>query len=228
MTQPTLITLHPNEYSQEFHCYSFAVKLDRCVGSCNVVNSLSNKLCIPNKTENLNLSVFNMIAGINESKTSTEHISCKFKFRFDGRKCNVCNPYTRNCKNGKYLASIMDNSAIMCDKIIQSYEEETNFNEKKSNYSYILLAFLLITIALLIAVSISFYLIKFRANQKHLLPFRFTNNKLKNYKSKMSNKVKDIDIKNQTYYFSNDIVNIKNFDSNNIEKDEKSYKNIFI
>ena len=26
--QPTLINLHPNEYSQEFHCYPFAVKLD--------------------------------------------------------------------------------------------------------------------------------------------------------------------------------------------------------
>ena len=26
--KPTLINLHPNEYSQEFHCYPFAVKLD--------------------------------------------------------------------------------------------------------------------------------------------------------------------------------------------------------
>ena len=29
MIQPTLINLHPNEYSQEFHYYPFAVKLDR-------------------------------------------------------------------------------------------------------------------------------------------------------------------------------------------------------
>ena len=28
----------------------------------------------------------------------------------------------------------------------------------------------------------------------------------------MSNKVKDIDIKNGTYYFFNDIINIKSFD----------------
>ena len=34
----------------------------------------------------------------------------------------------------------------------------------------------------------------------------------------MSNKVKDISIKNQTYYFSNDIINIENFDLNNIKK----------
>ena len=42
----------------------------------------------------------------------------------------------------------------------------------------------------------------------------------------MSNKVKDIDIKNRTYFFFNDIINIKNFDPNNIKIDEKSYKNI--
>ena len=32
----------------------------------------------------------------------------------------------------------------------------------------------------------------------------------------MSNKVKDIDMKNRTYYFFDDIINLKNFDSNNI------------
>ena len=40
MTQPTLINLHPNEYSQEFHYYPFVVKLDGCVGSCNTLNDL--------------------------------------------------------------------------------------------------------------------------------------------------------------------------------------------
>ena len=44
----------------------------------------------------------------------------------------------------------------------------------------------------------------------------------------MSNKIKDRDIKNRTYYFFDDIINIKNFDINNIKIDEKSYKNIFI
>ena len=52
--QPTLINLHPNEYSQKLHYYPFAVKLDRCVGSCNTLNDLPNKLCVPNKTEDLN------------------------------------------------------------------------------------------------------------------------------------------------------------------------------
>ena len=55
--QPTLINLHPNEYSQEFHYYPFSVKLDKWVGSCYPLNDLSNKTCIPNKTEDSNPSV---------------------------------------------------------------------------------------------------------------------------------------------------------------------------
>ena len=92
---------------------------------------------------------------------------------------------------------------------------------------YILLAFLLITIALLIAVSIYCYLLKYRVTQNHLLSFHFTNKKLQS-KSEMSNKVKNIDIKNRRYYFFNDIINIKNFDPNNIKIDEKPYKNILV
>ena len=41
----------------------------------------------------------------------------------------------------------------------------------------------------------------------------------------MSNEVKDIDIKNRTYYFFNDMINIKNFDPNNWIK---SHTKIFL
>ena len=102
-----------------------------------------------------------MITGITESKTLTKHISCECKCRFDGKKCNsdqqwnndkflceckkrhVCekdyawNPTTCYCENGKYLASNMDDSVIMFDEVIESYDQEiktipTNFNEKKA------------------------------------------------------------------------------------------------
>ena len=59
--QPTLIDLHPNQYSQELHYYPFVVKLDKYVGSYNALNDLSNKVYDPNKTEDLNIHVFNMI-----------------------------------------------------------------------------------------------------------------------------------------------------------------------
>ena len=64
MIQPTLVNLHPNEQKQELHYFLFAVKLDRYVGSCDTLNDLSNKVCVPNKTEDLNISLFNMITKI--------------------------------------------------------------------------------------------------------------------------------------------------------------------
>ena len=139
--QPTLINLHPNKYSQEFHYYSFPVKLDRCVGRYNTLNDLSNKVCVSNKIEYLNLSVFNTITGINEPKTLIKHISHECKCKFDGRNWNsdqwwnnnkcrceckkshacekdyIWNPATCNCENEKYLVSIMHDSSIMCDEI---------------------------------------------------------------------------------------------------------------
>ena len=60
---------------KNFTTYPLAVKLDRCVVSCNTLNDLSNKVCVPNKTEDLNLSMFNMITGINKLKTLAKHIS---------------------------------------------------------------------------------------------------------------------------------------------------------
>ena len=94
---------------------------------------------VPNKIEDLNLIVLQMIIGINESKTLTTYISCKCKCRFDERKCNsdqwcnsnkfwcdcknhhvgekyyIWNVATFSCENRKYLACIMDCSAITCD-----------------------------------------------------------------------------------------------------------------
>ena len=44
----------------------------------------------------------------------------------------------------------------------------------------------------------------------------------------MNNKFKDTDIKKHTYYFFDDIINIKFFDPNKIEIEEKLYKNILL
>ena len=38
--------------------------------------------------------------------------------------------------------------------------------------------------------------------------------------------IKEINIKNRTYYFFNDTINIKNFDLNQIKTDQKSYNNL--
>ena len=55
----------------------------------------------------------------------------------------------------------------------------------------------------------------------------FTKQKIINRTYKMG-VIKQINIKNRTYYFYNDIIDIKNFDSILLKIDRKSYKNIGI
>ena len=114
-----------------------------------------------------------------------------WKMSYSKKDC-ICNPSSCSCENGKYLVSFLDDLAITCDEIIDAEaklnEEETKtyptiFNEKNITYVtqiiYILLNFLLITIALLIAVSIYCCLIKYWGKQNHSLPFHFTSKELK-------------------------------------------------
>ena len=110
----------------------------------------------------------------------------------------------------------------MCDRIIELYDEETNFHQNKATCKtqsfYILLVLLLITIALLTVVSIYCYLIKHRAEQKHLIHFRtqitnykkFHNNKCI-IKMESNDKLNEIHIKNRTCYFG-DMIKIEEFD----------------
>ena len=115
---------------------AFTVNLGRCVGRCNTLNDLSNRVYVRNKKKKLILSLFNMITRVNQSKILTNHILCKCKPKFDGRihinlnqkwnidKClvsvkikknTICAkekiylvPCSCSCKYGKYLGSIID------------------------------------------------------------------------------------------------------------------------
>ena len=51
----------------------------------------------------VNLKVFNIIKGINESKTDLFHvkkrfISCKCRYEFDDRKCNLKQKWNNKCR----------------------------------------------------------------------------------------------------------------------------------
>ena len=140
--QPTLINLHPNEYSQEFHYYHFLVKLDSVLEVAILWMIYLIKYVFQKKPNDWDLIIFSMITGFNESKTLTNHISCQCKRKFYGTKCKwyqwlkndncqckckkhyickkdyVWNPATSNCENGKYLESIMDDSMITWDEVI--------------------------------------------------------------------------------------------------------------
>ena len=151
-----------------------------------------------------------MITGIDESKTLSKHTLCECNCKFDKTKCNsnqwwnndkcrfeckkhhicekdyVWNHTKCNCENGKYLASIMDDSTIIFDEVRESYDEEIktvpiNFNKKSNlqNTKFQYFTCLFINYHCIIAVSIYYYLIKHP--RKYLLPFHNTNNKLNKF-----------------------------------------------
>ena len=71
-------------------------------------------------------------------------------------------------KNNKYYQHVFPDECL--DKL---------YTQKKQKVSIFLFAFLSISVVLLTAVSIYCYLIKYKAKQKHLLPFYIKNNELK-------------------------------------------------
>ena len=71
-SQPTLVNLHPKERLKGLCCDPFVGNLDRCFEICNTLKDSPNKLCVLNKTEGLNLRVFNINSVINESNTLTK------------------------------------------------------------------------------------------------------------------------------------------------------------
>ena len=99
-------------------------------------------MCVPGKTNDVNVKAFNMITKIYEAETLIKHISYDRKQKFSSTTCNSnqkldndkcqceCKKY-RTCKkdyswnprhfeNVKYLKSIGDTSVIVCDKIINA------------------------------------------------------------------------------------------------------------
>ena len=82
-------------------------------------------------------------------------------------------------ENNKYYPQVFLDKCLYklanADVEAQSYDEVKSYEEEIKSFC-ILLAILSITIALLIAVSITCYLIKHKAKQKHLLPYYVRNN----------------------------------------------------
>ena len=77
-------------------------------------------------------------------------------------------------------------------------------------------------------------MIKYKAKQKHLLSYYATNNKPKRFcinnilqKVENKNELKEIDIKNCTCSYFDDIMRVVDINFDNILLDEKLYKNSY-
>ena len=99
-------------------------------------------------------------------------------------------------------------------------------NECACSYTvYIILAVIALTVSIGVGAYFTYKYIN--RNKENVSKYDYTY-QAKSYWSYKMGEVKKINIKNRTYYFYNDMINLKNFEPNLLKIDRKSYKNIGI
>ena len=94
--QPSLINWDTNEYNQEFHYYSFAVKLDVLeVVILLIIYLIKYAFQIKQKIQ---IYMFLILLQEQMNQILTNDISCECKCEFDGRKCNSIQKWNNKCQ----------------------------------------------------------------------------------------------------------------------------------
>lgn len=64
------------------------ISIDRWGGNCNATEDSFDRIFHSNTIESLTLKAINTGTGINKSKELIKRISCNFRSKLNGRKCN--------------------------------------------------------------------------------------------------------------------------------------------
>ena len=57
-----------NNNSSEPSLYPYSILVNKCSGSCNNINDLYAKLCVPDVIKSMNIKVFNLVSRTNETR----------------------------------------------------------------------------------------------------------------------------------------------------------------
>ena len=77
-----------NTNSNEPIFYPFGIKTSKGSGSCNNINDLYAKICVPEVVKDLNVKLFYITSRTNETRHIQWHETCKCKCRLDASVCN--------------------------------------------------------------------------------------------------------------------------------------------
>ena len=126
----------------------------------------------------------------------------------------------------------------MVEKLVEECNENIDeaklteialFEHKNECVCYYTVFIVLAVIALTVSIGIgAYFTYKYIKRNKENVSIYDYVYQAKNYQSYKMGEVKQINIKNRTYYFYNDIIDLKNFDARLLKIDKKSYKNIDI
>ena len=113
MPRPKMLDI--NEGIGEAVFYPYSVLVNKCSGSCNDMNDLGEKLCVPNIIKTMSMKIYNFLMQMNETRRVLWHESCKCVCKLNSSICNnkqiwnsdTCTCYcnddflgTMSCKKG--------------------------------------------------------------------------------------------------------------------------------
>ena len=115
--RPTLLDISSNKTL----FYPFTVSVNNCSESCNSTDDPYVRICVTNIVKHMNVKVFNLISGINETRSLVQHELCKIictlnqilsnsnkKWNHGGCRCD-CKDDWSSCKDD-YMSN-----PITCD-----------------------------------------------------------------------------------------------------------------
>ena len=79
--------LYINEGVGEALCYPYNVQVNKCSGSCNTLDNLMAKLCVPGIIKRVNMQVYNFLMRLNETRNVLWHESCKCVCKLNSSVC---------------------------------------------------------------------------------------------------------------------------------------------
>ena len=115
MPRPKILDV--NEGVGEALFYPYHVLVNKCSGSCNMLDDHMGKICIPNVIKRVNMKVSNFLMRLNETRNVLWHESCKCVCRLNSSVCKsnskqIWNSDTCSCDCNEDFSGIMT-----CDKV---------------------------------------------------------------------------------------------------------------
>ena len=96
-TRPKVVNIN----SDKTFFYPFPVSVKKCGLNSNTIDDPYGRVCFPNIVRNMNVKVFNLMSGVNETRFLAQHESCECK---SGLNESICyskqkwNRHERRCE----------------------------------------------------------------------------------------------------------------------------------
>ena len=107
--RPKIINVNSNEPV----FYRYSIKVNKCSGSCSSTNDSYAKLCVPDIIKDINVTVFNLMSRINETRQIIWHETCKFICRLTSAVCNSRQLGNKDKCRCEYKEDLINK--LMCD-----------------------------------------------------------------------------------------------------------------